>query len=312
MRWRDHKFLELERHYAKKWREGLSNINLEDIYSHYQLLFAGQPKPKSIEEVKVMADRFIDNPDQETILKTGLASIGATDALIQEVILKWQSKGRPPVREFAPYFTHVLTVDLVFMFGIGADLIGRGRPSHKIDVAYLYYLPFCMVFTSNDRLHKLLVPLFLRPNQSFVSGDELKEDFKKLDALYDALPQETKERGVYVFAHSPPHDTSFLTTRLWDKHMSPKWRERPNPKPQPNSPIGKEFMTKIKELVEKAKSSEGSDHPTKPGESDQMVVKRMVAAKRGKWTRFPPEVMNRRQRPDGEWEDIPADDRKQN
>ena len=35
-RWRDHKFLELERLYAKQWREGLSNVDLEEIYSHYR------------------------------------------------------------------------------------------------------------------------------------------------------------------------------------------------------------------------------------------------------------------------------------
>ena len=302
-RWREHKFLELERFYAKQWREGLSNINLEEIYSHYQIRFAGHQKPKTLEEVKEMVDRFIDNPNQEQILATGLASIGVTPKFQQEIIDRWRVSGRPSIREFAPYFTHVLSVDLVFLFGIGADLIGRGRPSHKIDVAYLYYLPFCMVFTSNDNLHKSLVPLFLRDNQSFVSGEELKEDLKKLDALYDALPQETKERGVYVFAHSPPHDTSFLTTRLWDKHMSQNWRDREVPAPKPNSRVGKELMDKIKELEKKAKA-EGTSVPSRPGESDQMVIKRMVSAKRGKWVRFPPEVMNRRKNAEGDWEDI--------
>ena len=190
------------------------------------------------------------------------------------------------------------------MFGIGADLIGRGRPSHKIDVAYLYYLPFCKIFTSNDKLHKALAPLFLTSDQSFVSGEELKEDLKKLDAHYDTLPEETKVRGVYVFAHSPPPDTSFLVTRLWDKYMSPKWRERTNPEPKPNSPIGKDFYDKIRELEKKAKT-EGTAQPSRAGESDQMVIKRMVSGKRGKWTRFPPEVMNRRKNANGDWEDIP-------
>lgn len=304
-RWRDHKFLELERLYAKQWREGLSNVDFKEIYSHYQMRFAGHPKPKTIEEVKAMADKFIDSPDQEQILVTGLASIGVTPKFVEEIVTRWRTVGRPPITKFAPYFTHVLSVDLVFLFGIGTDLIGRGRPSHKIDVAYLYYLPFCTIFTSNDRLHKLLAPLFLRSDQSFIPGEEIKEDLRKLDAHYSILPEETKARGVYVFAHSPPHDTSFLTTRLWDKYMSSKWRERTNPEPKPNSPVGKEFYEKIRELEKKAKT-EGTKQPTRPGESDQMVIKRMVAGKRGKWTRFPPEVMNRRKNADGEWEDIPS------
>ena len=131
----------------------------------------------------------------------------------------------------------------------------------------------------------------------------MKEDLKKLDAYYDLLPPETKVRGVYVFAHSPPHDTVYLVTHLWDKYMSPKWRERNNPDPKPNSPISKEFYDNIRELEQKAKT-EGARQPTKPGESDQMVIKRLVSGKRGKWTRFPPEVMNRRKNAAGEWEDI--------
>ena len=303
-RWQEHKFLELERFYAQQWRTGLSNVDLEEIYSYYQKAFAGHPKPKTLEEVKAMADKFIDNPNQEQVLITGLTSIGVTTKFQQEIVTRWQSAGKPSIRKFAPYFTHVISVDLVFMFGIGADLIGRGRPSHKIDVAYLYYLPFCKIFTSNDKLHKALAPLFLTPNQSFISGEELKEDLKKLDAHYDTLPEETKVRGVYVFAHSPPLDTSFLVTRLWDKYMSPKWRERTNPEPKPNSPIGKDFYDKIRDLEKKAKT-EGTTQPSRAGESDQMVIKRMVSGKRGKWTRFPPEVMNRRKNTNGDWEDIP-------
>ena len=305
-RWQGHKFLELERFYAKQWREGLSNINLDGIYSQYQTSFAGRPKPKTLGEVKAMVDKVIDGPEQEQVLVTGLASIGVAPKFLEEIIARWRVAGQPPIRQFAPYFTYVLSVDLFFMFGIGSDLIGRGRPSHKIDVAYLYYLPFCMVFTSNDKLHKALVPIFLRSNQSFISGEELKSDLKKLDAHFDAIPPEAKERGVYAFAPAPPHDNSFLTTQLWDKHMSSRWREiKGNLKPNPNSPAGKEIMAKIKDLEEKVKT-EGTTQPTKPGESDQLVIKRMVSGKRGKWTRFPPEVMNRRKNANGEWEDIPS------
>lgn len=304
MRWKDHKFLEVERIHAKRWREALSYVDLEEIYKYYQIRFAGYPKPKTVQELKAMVDKFIDDPNQEQVLAAGLAAIGVVPEFQEEITARWRAEGRPSLRKFAPYLTHVLSVELVFNFGIGADLIGRGRPSHKIDVAYLYYLPFCSVFTSNDRLHKLLAPLFLRDDQTFVSGEELKADFSKLDAHYDALPPETKARGVYVFAHSPPHDDAFLITRLWDKHMSPEWRHRPTPAPQPESPLGKEFMGKIKEIEQEAKNH-GQNHPTKPGESDQLIIKRTVSGTRGKWTRFPPEVMNRRKNAGGDWEDIP-------
>jgi hypothetical protein len=45
-----------------------------------------------------------------------------------------------------------------------------------LDAHYLFYLPFCHVFASFDRLHRLLAPLFLRPDQRFLSGDDLKRE----------------------------------------------------------------------------------------------------------------------------------------
>jgi hypothetical protein len=60
---------------------------------------------------------------------------------------------------------------------------------------------------------KLKVSL-IRADQSFVHGDDLKSDLKRLDQYYDGLPEETKAEGVYRFAAYPPHDDSYLVTRL--------------------------------------------------------------------------------------------------
>jgi hypothetical protein len=82
----------------------------------------------------------------------------------------------------------------------------------------------CDVFTSRDNFHKQIVPLFLDPSQTFVNGDDLKNDLQRLDALYSALPEERRKEGLINFAAHPPEDASFLTTQLWDKHL-PGWRE---------------------------------------------------------------------------------------
>ena len=86
-------------------------------------------------------------------LKEALDTLVMPEELRQVVVARWKAEGGPPLRNFVPYTTHVLTVDLFFCLGLGADLISRERPSNKIDIAYLYYLPFCMVFTSSDNLH---------------------------------------------------------------------------------------------------------------------------------------------------------------
>ena len=66
----------------------------------------------------------------------------------------------------SPRIRPVFKVDLLYYLGIDRGFISGERPSIKADMAYLYYLPFSMVFTSGDRLHRRTAPLFLRPDQS--------------------------------------------------------------------------------------------------------------------------------------------------
>jgi len=82
-----------------------------------------------------------------------------------------------------------------------------------VDIAYLYYLPFCMIFTSGDSLHRRITPLFLRNDQEFLWAPDLKADLSRLDAHYAALPDEVKAQGVAVFAPCPPPDGDYLTTK---------------------------------------------------------------------------------------------------
>jgi hypothetical protein len=110
------------------------------------------------------------------------------------------------------------------------QLLRNVKASHQVDLAYLYYLPFCSVFTSKDNFHAQVVPLFLGPHQTFVNGIEFKEDLKRLNAYYSALQDDLLKTGLVNFAAYPPDDTTFLTTRLWDKHL-PRWRSiRSEPK----------------------------------------------------------------------------------
>jgi len=306
-RWQKHEFLDLERLRAKAWRRGLSNINLKENYAFFQKFFP-IGKPKTFGDIKKLVDFHINGSDQECALRFGLSLIGLSPQAQEKVLTRWKSCEKPPIRNFAPYFTHVFSVDFFFYTAISADLIRHDRPSHKIDLAYLYYLPFCMVFTSNDKLHADIVPFFLRENQSYVSGAELKADLSKLDAYYDTFPDEVKKRGVMSFAFYPPDDKSFLITKLWDKHMNPKWREHEvEPRPQPETEASKKLTERMRRL-----KGEGTPVPDKQyigaREADEMIIERKVLARKGKWTRFPPEVINRRKNEKGEWEDIKPDE----
>ena len=289
-RWQRREFLDLERHVAKRWRQALSNINYDKTYQFFQQWFK-VGKPKTLGDVKALADANIDRTDQAAGLEFGMSLVGIPKRSQQEVMGRWQALGKPPIQEFAPYFRFVYSVDLFFYLAIAADLIGRERPAgkadNKVDLAYLYYLPFCKVFTSGDNLHERIVPLFMRDNQDFVKAPDLKADLRKLDDHYSALPDDVKSQPLYKFADAPPLDTAFLVTRLWDRHR-PKWRLRKD-----KVELSKELQDVLLEMVNRIeKGSQAINPKSVPTirEADYVQMQRNVMRRKGKWQRLPAEV----------------------
>jgi hypothetical protein len=169
-RWQNGEFLEVERGNAKRWRQELQSIDLKSMATSFKEIHEAAGKPQALADIKALAENIVDGPDHEAVLMMGLAlTIGDGD-WSGEIIARWESLGRPAVRQFAPYLAYVLTVDLFFYLGMAASQIGSDRNSNKVDIAYLYYLPFCMIFTSRDDLHVRAVPLFLRADQSLCMG----------------------------------------------------------------------------------------------------------------------------------------------
>jgi hypothetical protein len=290
-RWGKHEFLELERQIAKAWRKNLSNIDYSATYQYFQKYYK-HGKPKELSEVKPFAERVIDETDPEKSLVFGLRLFGFSEDAKDAVMQRWHAEGKPAIRAFAPYFHYIYSVDLFFYLAIAADLISRVRPAdkadNKVDIAYLYYLPFCMVFTSSDNLHERVVPLFLRDDQSFVKGQDLKADIRKLDELYSALPEKVQSKGLSHFASDPPDDTSFLVTQLWDKHL-PAWRKRKAEHKEPSKELQQALVDLINRIDKDSQSSDPRERVT-IDETDFIQIKRQVHREKGKWVRFGPEA----------------------
>jgi hypothetical protein len=172
---------------------------------------------------------------------------------------------------------------------MSANLISNARASYKIDIAYLYYLPFCMVFASNDKLHKRTVPLFLRSEQVFVDGIELKADLAKLDALYSKLPEEVREQGIMRFANEPPLEGEYLTTKLWDQFL-PKWRQIAQDRKPRSQEEEAMVLAHMKKITDEADPL--SNYVGDPEEGDFMTLSYMMPIRMGKWRILPPGVEN--------------------
>ena len=284
-RWQARQFLETERQFAKDWRQAISQIDLEQLFRVGREIIRSTRRPKDLLEAKELAASMLAKPGARYVW-TYLQSIEPQD-LSRAAFKRWEAHGKPSITNYAPFTAHILLVDLFFTIALGADLVGRERPTNRIDMSYLYYLPFCMVFTSRDKLHQRTAPLFLDDGQVFLHGDELKSDLRKLDEHYVQLPDEVKERGVMSFAHYPPTTGDFLVSKLWDKLMRPEWRKTAA---QPEKPRVKEEDAKIIAEIDQITNAAPVDREYQYDEVEAMVIQRSIPVRRGKWRMVPPEA----------------------
>ena len=287
-RWADGDFLNVERQFAKRWRNQLNAIDLSAMSNKVLASIGGNwRKPKSLEDAKGMADLIIDYMDSDWLIRFGLDLLGVPEAT-EFVIGDWIYRRRPPIREHLPYFTFMLSINFFFCLVLPTQLLRNVKPSHQVDLAYLYYLPFCAIFASRDNFHVQIAPLFLSSEQTFVHGDELKADLKNLSELYSALPNEVQRTGLNGFARCPPDDTNFLVTRMWDKYM-PGWRTMPPPENVDDPSYDHKGMVEaLKELTE-------SPHVVPHSETDidklsYVKLERHIRLRKGKWGKFSEET----------------------
>jgi hypothetical protein len=289
-RWSKREFLELERNTARQWRHALTSIDLNAMVQTVMGALSRWRKPKSLQDARKMTDTIIDNMDPEWLIRLGLNLLGAPEA-VEYVMSNWIQNRRPPLRDHLPYFVYMLTINIFFCLVLPTQLLSKVKPSHKIDLAYLYYLPFCSVFTSKDNFHAYIVPLFLSPEQTFVNGTELKEDLKRLVAHYEELPEDVLKTGLIHFAAYPPDDTGFLITRLWDKYH-PGWRAaRDTPKPVPDPEAEKRLVEEINRHTDSPDLQPSDEQDI--DKMDYATVRRMVYPKKGRWLRFSEEQIRR-------------------
>jgi len=286
-RWSHREFLQVERAFAKKWRADLLKISHDDLAKTVMAGIGHWRKPTSLTDAKQMTDYIIDNMDPEWLIGFGIQLLDVPDAprAIPWVRADWASRRKPTIRQYLPYFTHLLSINIFFALIVQTQLLRDLKPSHQIDLAYLYYLPFCSVFTSKDRFHAQVAPLFMTDHQTFVNGIDLKDDLQKLDQHYSSLPDEVRKQGLWTFALVPPEDTRFLITRLWDKYL-PLWRSH---KEMPNLDTPEHQAKLVEEINKFADDSNPDVIPHDEHDMsklDHVTIKRSVLARKGKWRRF--------------------------
>ena len=285
-RWHNGEFQEIERNIAKEWRDELSRQDNTERMNKVRYIFPTTAEISNISELKTEIDRFCESSDVH-VIKLALTLEGVPEQSQKQILIRWQHEGEPSLIKFAPYTTHVFKVDLLYLHATERNFISQ-RTTNSVDMAYLYYLPFCQVFVSGDRVHIQTVPLFLNKRQSFVSAADMKVALKEMDDYFSGLPEEVKALGVMRIAGYPPAHMHNAITEVWDKSMRNDWRkisadeqeDRFRPR---NSSDDKKFVKDLTNQYDTAVDIDNGIAPPTIDDVQQVFLKKKMYVQKGKW-----------------------------
>lgn len=263
-KWKDGNFTEADHELSALWRMSTTQ---EDLLERLKKSLSTDVTRKfaNFHELNKFVIEIISSPATQEFLLISLLQNYDIDALTSvQIFGRWNQEGRPLIKDFAPFAFHCLKVDILFLYGLTSGLIGT-RPTNRVDLEYLYYLPFGNIFTSNDKVHKNLVPLLIQDYQEFIVGTDLKEDLKNIVAFLGNLKIEERQ----IFKNVPPIIDSSITFQLWKKFFNYPEKSNWN---RVISESEKEMMKeKIKEF---SRALDGETINLKSSEDAEFVVKK--------------------------------------
>lgn len=222
-RWTNGEFLEAEHALAARWRDSTRAFDLE----RWRKAHASASKARSLVEVREAAIEYCrDSSRQLENLRFLLYEAGMPAAEANRIFSAWLAMGMPKIEVYAPYAFYCLVVYMTFYLGLANHLIGS-RPTNRVDLEYVLYLPFCRVFVSTDKFHRDFVPLFTKPDQDFVAGLEFKQDIARINAFWQGLPEDQRSKYRDQNGSYPPDWEDSVTNKVWLKHMRPRSEYKP-------------------------------------------------------------------------------------
>ena len=219
-RWANGDFDTTDEETAVAWRNGIERINLKAVGQEWkEWVNERLGNVKTIPEIITAVDALLK------------LQYRATQEQLFDILLNFLRVPRGlhllPIQTFldhdcrleavAPYAASVLRLYLTFVAGVAKGCIGP-RKTNYVDLQYLFYAPFCMLFASEDHFHEKLWPATSGVN-TFVKVKELRADLAHRIQL--------RKDGVEMFQHGYPiRLENSAITRAMDHAFGFGWRER--------------------------------------------------------------------------------------
>jgi hypothetical protein len=228
-RWERKDFTEHEKAWAAQWRRAIERPISPKLYLK-KIAEAGLQftPPNSDEELAANIDSLLNEKKlQGKLLFLLFVENRASQKQQIQIINRWFKEGTPMLKDFAPYAFFCVRANFLWALGLTNPKLFKLDRNDRKDLEYCYYLPHCEMFASKDNKHRRLVPFLLKEGQSFVDGEELKTDLRRLSEEWEKL---TREEQISIRAergHAPPEDQTSLVFLLWKKHRNEISRPAP-------------------------------------------------------------------------------------
>jgi hypothetical protein len=189
--------------------------------------FPRNAKYKTFEELVASIDRNLtEYPGQGETIESCMSVLGLPEPVRVLVRDRWTMMGKPHFRAFAEYAYYWYRLASVFWIGVTSGLIPTSKKAKALcDVQYLNYLPFAHAFCTNDRFQQELSQYFLREEQKFIWGEDLKKDLDIIASCYRHMTEEERKYYELHYGHYPPPIIGSITHILWQNFMRP-WTPR--------------------------------------------------------------------------------------
>ncbi len=217
--WQIGNFSEAEKILAEDWRHFIQEIDVKKMIDAFQKIKERYPVCKDFKSLINIVENLL-SPDelQSKMLFTSLKELNVEQELASKIFFRWESGNFKSLNDFAPYFYFHQYVELFFRIGLVYKLISE-KTTNLIDLEYIYYLPFCNIFCSRDKFHISIVPIFLKENQTFINGDDLKIDLNNIVLQLEKMKEFDWDNN---FILEPQKDKESLCYNLWTEFL-PNW-----------------------------------------------------------------------------------------
>lgn len=218
-RWRGRQFTESDTEAATEWRKVLASVNLEKTRESLKSSNPDLPPVQSLSQLGQLIEVVLATGDQRLLLQMCVEDAQLDEKTKQEIICRWDRIKPTSLFDFAPYAFFCFRIRMLFHFGLMNNLMTT-KASNTADLLYLYYVPFCKVFCSNDKIHLALQNFVLRTDQRFIRFGEFRNDLDAISFFWDSLTQNERHLWFGVFGHWPPRNSGSFTFQRWKATMA--------------------------------------------------------------------------------------------